>query len=172
MVKQNKLHIALTFIMIVILCGCFYESIMPLAPINADLFDEDLLGVWLQTDPIGSDQPLRITIFQFRGPEYYLEVLSDTATSKGIQTVDRYNGYLTMVEKSMFMNVQELKPGARPYWLFRIKKIGNDTLVVAGLLENIAPQFESSKKLYEFVKANLSVDTAFTAVGTFERISE
>jgi hypothetical protein len=76
---------------------------VPLAPVKTDLFDEDLLGAWLQTDPIGSDPPLRITIFQFRGPEYYMEVLSDTAASKGLQKVDRYNGYLTMVEKSMFI---------------------------------------------------------------------
>jgi hypothetical protein len=164
--------IASVLIILAVLCGCFYESAVPLAPVKTGLFDEDLLGAWLQTDPVGTDLPLRITIFQFRGPEYYLEVLSDTATSKGLQKVDRYNGYLTMIEKSMFMNVQEMKRGARPYWLFRIKKIGNDTLVVAGLLENIAPQFESSKELYEFVQKNLSVDTAFTAVGTFARMDE
>jgi hypothetical protein len=168
--RPFSLYIGL--ILTLCLCGCFYESTVPLAPVNNKLFDEGLLGAWLQTDPIGSDQPLRIKVFQFRGPEYYIEVLSDTAASKSLQKVDRYNGYLTMVDKNMFMNVQELKPGTRPYWFFRIKKICNDTIIVTGLIEDIAPQFESSKKLYEFVKVNLSVDTVFTSVGTFARIGK
>lgn len=168
--EGNRLRRALPLIAIAVLGGCFYESAVPLAPVNPEVFDQDLLGTWLQTDANTGESPLRLAVFQFTGPEYYVEVLADTAPGKWPEASDRYRGYLTSVEKTMFMNVQELKPGDRPYMFFRIKRTGADTLAIAGIAEDIAPQFASSEKLLAFVEQNLETDSVFATLGTFKRL--
>lgn len=86
----------------VVSSACLTGFRHPLGPADDGFVEEQLRGTW-SCASADDPAPVRLTIVDFDGKQYYLE-----STEKGKSHPDRYRGHSTRVEGVPFLSVREI----------------------------------------------------------------
>lgn len=123
-----------------VLCGCPYESKVPLGPVEESVMDKELPGIWeCRSDK--DDPPWSLSIFRFDSRQYYMFISSPH------EKPAHFRAYGTLIEGKPFLNVQELEtrektPGER-FWLLSYERDRNNQLAMKivrdELLKDVPP---------------------------------
>lgn len=130
-----------------LLTGGCNTSAVPIADVAAAPFDSTLVGIWAGN--IESAVPDTLIIYEFRRPEYYIEVVPQNDKEERMRT----RGYISAIDATRFMNVKELSPKPAGYTFYSFD-VRNDTLVVR-MLSDASTKFTSSAELRGYLAANL-----------------
>jgi len=132
-----------------LLCGCPYESTVPLSKVSEAKIDPALLGGWRNTDQA---EPFTMIIQQFNEHELLIMGIEDGEVQQ-----EAARAFVTVIKDEQFLNVQELKESYdERYWHLAKYTISGDTLTVWTVDDKLFTKpLTSSKALYRFVKKNL-----------------
>ncbi len=150
--KQIKIFSLLTSILLIFLCGCPYESIVPLSDISKTIVDSDLIGKWRFAEN-GETGSGTLTVYQYNEKELLFLIQED-----GKNYVDPMKGFVTRIGNSKFLNLHDLKkPIKKRRWVFTNYKIKKGKLHIRIVDDKIFKRkIDSSKKLFNFFKSNLN----------------
>lgn len=168
------LKVCLAAVLVFFSSGCFdfniYESGVPLAPVKKAVFDPQLVGEWesMETEDRNAE-PYHLRFIRFNQKEYVI------ASGQG-NGCDLSRAYIVRIKGMHFINLQELASDGEKHFAFCTYSLSPDgvlilTFVGNELFEASEDGFSSSKKLYQFIKKNLTHDKLFNteAVMKFRR---
>jgi len=149
--KKSRLSIGIFSILFILplLCGCPYESKVPLSKVSKAKIDQALLGEWNNTDQA---EPFTMIIQQFNDHELLIMGAED-----GVIDRDVMRAFVTVIQDERFLNVQDIKesPDKRGWYLGKYT-ISADTLTAWTVDDKLFTKpVTSSRALYSFVKKNL-----------------
>ena len=166
--KRSSLILCLLFI-IPFLCGCPYESKVPLSASKDAEIEGDLLGDWTFVDKEGNREAKEgvITFIRFNDHEYLIVMKKDDEIGRMRAFVTEINGY-------KFLNCQEIKEygresGRYSYIEYRIES-NNEVLLRIVEGELFEEKFQSSEELFDFVKSNIDNNKLYDDLGMLQRI--
>jgi hypothetical protein len=157
-------RLGLLIVLPFLLAGCdIYDSGVPLDEPTALSFDDSLLGTWVVVDDdMGGDEAPVLEIRRFNEREYLLEwseraVDPAGAPAEPVSAQDRARGYVTVIDDSRILNVQDLDEGT---FTFARYAIAGSTLrfrmIASGPDERgLKEQFSTSAELRAAVRARL-----------------
>lgn len=169
------LKVCLAAVLVFFSSGCFdfniYESEVPLAPVKKAVFDPQLVGEWESMETEDREAgPYHLRFVRFNQKEYVIASGQDNGC-------DLSRAYIVGIKGVPFINLQELAADGEPHFAFCTYSLSPDgvlTLTFVGneLFESFDESFTRSKKLYQFIKKNLTHDKLFNteAVMKFRRI--
>ncbi len=138
-----------------LLSGCPYESRIPISLPAKAMIDKELIGKWKYVNKEGHTEGM-VTISMFNDHELLI-VLKDEDKNNS----EMLRAFVTSIGKEKFLNIQEMKGTYEDRtWMFVNYSIANCTLsyriVDDELIKKNQKNLSSSKKLYRFIKGNLS----------------
>jgi hypothetical protein len=143
-------------LLLLFLCGCPYESKVPLSVSSQAKIDKELIGDWkFEPTPMNDEkESAGITIYSFNDHEFFVcfwEIL------EGKDEILLLKVFVTTIDDTKFLNVQELDyPPKERGWLFYSYSVSGDILTLRGVEDTLFKQdFTTSKTLRKFFKDNL-----------------
>jgi hypothetical protein len=132
-----------------ILCGCPYESPVPLSKVSKATIDQALLGEWKNTE---EGEPYTMVIRQFNDHEFLIMGMEDGEVQQ-----EAMRAFVTVIKDEQFLNVQEIRaPGKKRSWLLVRYTITGDALRAWSVDDELFTKpVTSSRALYRFVKKHL-----------------
>lgn len=130
--------------MCLFLCGCPYESKVPLGPVEDSVMDRELLGLW-ECRSEKDDPSWSLSIFRFDSRQYYIYIAAPG------EKPAHFRAFGTRIQGKPFLNVQELdirgKVPEDRYWILSYDLGKNNYLAMKiirdELLKNIPPSSEA-----------------------------
>jgi len=144
------------------LCGCPYQSDVPLAPSEKARIDTTLIGEWLFFSE-GEEQEAhnadtRMSITAFNEHEYVIAGQEDGE-------IELSRAFVMEVAGHRFLNVQEIKDyGAErgKYSLVEYQADGSDTVTLRVVEDTLFNDpVNSSRKLHKFIRKNINKEELF-----------
>ncbi len=165
------LKVFLTAVMVFYMSGCFdfniYDSGVPLAPVKQAVFDPQLLGEWESMVTEGRpEESQHLRFIRFNQKEYAI-----TSGQKNDCSIVR--AYIVRIKGVPFLNLQELETGGEQnfvYCRYALSPEGELTLTFVGdeLFADLKDKLTRPKKLYKFIKKNLSNEKLFNTESTMK----
>jgi hypothetical protein len=153
------LKLFLTAVMVFYMSGCFdfniYESGVPMAPVKHAVFDPQLVGEWESMDTEeGNTEYQHLRFIRFNQKEYAVA----SPQKDGCSIV---RAYIVRIKGVPFLNLQELETDGEQnfvYCKYTLSPDGELTLTFVGdeLFADLKDKLTRPKKLYKFIKKNLS----------------
>lgn len=134
-----------------LVCGCPYESDVPLSRIEDARIDKELLGKWLYRNAEQNDSGM-IMISMFNEHELVIVIRED-----GKEDDDFYRAFSSVVDGEGFLNVQEISTSSKKRkWTFVNYAVAGDSLSVRIVEDRLFKgKIHSSEALHAFVKNHL-----------------
>ena len=160
-------------LLLLFLCGCPYESKIPLSISSQAKIDKELIGDWKIESTNGEKISGGITFYPFNDHEFVVGVWE---ILKGKDYIDLFKVFVTTIDDTKFLNVQELNrsPTERG-WLFFKYSISGGNLTLRGVYDTLFKQkITTSKTLRKFFKDNLGNKELYNKDGkvVLKRINE
>jgi hypothetical protein len=132
-----------------LLCGCPYESKVPLSKVSKATIDQVLLGEWKNTDQA---EPFTLIIQQFNDHELLIMGMENGKVQRDVM-----RAFVTVIKDERFLNVQDIKePPDKRVWYLAKYTISGDTLTAWTVDDKLFTKpVTSSRALYSFVKKHL-----------------
>ena len=124
------------------LAGCLPVSVNPLSSPENAISDSRLPGVWYGRS---GEDTVFLHFVAGEGPQMQIVEVDHEKTGKAHTTL--YNMYVTAIEDSRYMNVQEGKGEDRPYYLARYRISGSGTLTIWLMSEKSAAKAIRADKI-------------------------
>ena len=132
-----------------LLCGCPYESSVPLSKVSKATIDPALIGEWKYTE---AGESFTMIIQQFNEHELLIMGIEDGEVQQ-----EAGRAFVTVIKDERFLNVQELEESYdERIWYLAKYTISGDTLTAWTVDDKLFTQpVTSSRALYRFVKKHL-----------------
>ncbi len=142
-------------IIIFLLSGCPYESIVPLSDPASAQIDRNLIGRWTKAE---KDDKGTLIIDQF--DEHGLSVV---VAEDGNKKIDRMRAFTTVIDGEKFLNVQEIKDDYdKRKWMFVSYTVSGDVMTFRTVEDDIIKKkMKSPEELFAFIKKNLKTRGLF-----------
>jgi hypothetical protein len=135
----------------VLLCGCPYESDIPLGACGESILDKALMGKWEFQDSAG-ERPATVQFLGFNEREILVLVQEE-----GRERVDLYRACLSRVGGQAFLSVQDLTQGSPGKWNFVHYSVAENRLVVRIVDDGLFQKpLGTSEELHQFIRENLA----------------
>jgi hypothetical protein len=149
--RADKSLAWLLFVFPVLLCGCPYESDVPLSGCGEAGLDSALIGKW---EYLGSPGDRESTIEFVRFNERELLVL---VREEGNARIDMYRACVSPVGDERFLNVQDLTVADQRKWSFVQYSVVENRLTVRIVDEKLFQKpMGSPEELHRFIRENLA----------------
>ena len=138
------------FIIIILLfCGCPYDSSVPLSDAAKATIDKDLIGKWIKEK---KNEKGTLIIDRFNEHELVLLVVED-----GRKKNDSMRAFTTVIEGEKFLNVQEIKDDYdKRKWLFVNYTVSGGEMSFKTVEDEIFKnKVKDSDELFALIKKNL-----------------
>ena len=157
-----SVSLTLTLALMLSLCGCYVSKVPMASSANSDL-DPNLIGKWEKIVTEKDPTPVEMLVLQFNDNEYYAEY-------RDANELLRFRAYIVRVGEVPFINVQNIEGDERSFIFVRYS-VGEDGVLTLRELSNdfVKSEFETSEKLYDFIKNNLKEDQLYDETGRFKR---
>ncbi len=157
--RKRGIGLLLLVLILALLCGCPYDSDVPLSKSSKATIDTELIGEWefAQKEEEASGT---IHICQFNDHELVIYILVKHESKKGEIECKIHRAFVTVIKDEKFLNVQEVETlhQKRSWWIVNYV-ISGDTFTYRTiddkLFEKLKKPITSSRALYRFVKQNL-----------------
>jgi len=104
----------LSFLSLLLICGCPLNSKVPLSNPDPDEFDESLLGLWEYVQKEKDDEAMLVTVSQFNKSEYLIVARQiKKAYDKNEPEELHIRMFLTSIGEARFWNFQDLEKDLR-----------------------------------------------------------
>ena len=134
------------------LMGCPYESEVPIDQPSVK-YPNGLLGKW---EPKSSSDDLMVIS---RKDDFLMKIVKTKKEAKADDTPEEYEGYLSDVGGTRFLNLYEKKEesfGSKKYYLYKIELSSSGARVtLSPLTENIDEKFDKPADLKAFIQKNM-----------------
>jgi hypothetical protein len=153
--KIKSIGILAILFILPFLCGCPYESKVPLSKVSKATIDPALIGDWEHAD---EEEAFTMIIQQFNDHELLI-----MGAEEGVIARDVMRAFVTVIEDERFLNVQDtdVPPDKRVWYLVKYT-ISGDTLTAWTVDDKLFTKpVTSSRALYRFVKKHLHDKTLF-----------
>lgn len=158
----------IVLIIIFLLYGCPYDSIVPLCDPAKGKVDQDLTGKWIKEE---KNERGALIIDQFNGQELILLVVED-----GGKKVERMRAFTTVIDGEKFLNVQAIKDNYdKRTWMFVNYTVSGDVMSFNIVEDSIfKSKLKNSDELFAFIKKNLKNKDMYDEDGleTLKRVKE
>jgi hypothetical protein len=154
---KKMLFLTGLFAGLMMLWGCPYKSVVPLAP-PVELIRAEYIGSWVPENEIHSEHPAYYTISKFDSVRFAIEHFRYNEDDKEY-TIKNYIGHTTSLDGLVFLNMQE--SGTKEYLLHRIDLVPSG-LKLFEVTDNIDEKFESSDEMEAFFRQNMKLSFFYT----------
>ena len=153
---ERKGLIALLFcvLLLPLLCGCPYETEVPLSTPSRAKIDKELIGCW-KSEPMNEEEKPGIVVFCPFNDHEFIAVTRETKEEE--DDIDLMKAFVTILDDTKFLNVQELdlEPEEKK-WLLVEYSVSGDYLTLRVVDDKLFKQtFTTSRALRKFLKDNL-----------------
>ncbi|MBN1255523.1 MAG: hypothetical protein JXA50_09650 [Deltaproteobacteria bacterium] len=154
--KMRTLGFLSVLFILPFLCGCPYESKVPLSGVSKATIDPALIGDWEHTD---EEEPFTMIIQQFNEHEFLIMGIEEGEVQRDVM-----RGFVTVIEDERFLNVQDTDvPPDKRVWYLAKYTISGDTLTAWTVDDELFTKpVTSSRALYSFVKKHLNDKALFS----------
>lgn len=153
--------------LVFLLTGCPLESKYSLSENHSARMDQRLLGKWVDASSDNSAKGV-LSIYRFNENEYYIEAM-DLDTNK----IDRYGGFLTLIDNVPILNVHEVYDNVTPidYMYIKIALSADDKLTFFIIQDSLlAGRYVSSRNdLLYYIRTNINNSKLYDNVITLRR---
>ena len=134
--------------------GCPYQSVVPI-DVPSIKINPNLLGRWV-------DSENKDDIYNVSQKDEVTYKIVKTQTDS--QEAENYLAYASIVNKTTFLNLWEIKEdeNAPTFALYKIVVNDNNSIMLAEVTENIDEIFTSSAELKKFISNNMKKSYFFT----------
>jgi hypothetical protein len=149
--KNHPVVLFLTIITLsIVLMGCPYSSSVPLsaAPTKGSEF---LMGTWEQA----TDGEVTVAIKSVGNQQ--LEITKTTKNTDSDPTIETYNGYVTEINGTIFLNVKEQSSfdESSTWYFYKIEREGDFKMTAFEVTSNIRETFDNSEEMKKFFTSNM-----------------
>jgi hypothetical protein len=167
--KKNRLILGVfCLLLILLLCGCPYESEIPLGKISKAEIDTGLIGKWQHTE---EGESFTMIIQQFNDYELLIMGIEDGEVQQDVM-----RAFVTVIKNEQFLNLQEIEESYDERgWYFVKYSISGATLMAWSVDDALFTKpLTSSRALYRFVKQNLQNKALYCSDSpmVFQRMGE
>lgn len=140
-----------------LLTACPYTSTVPI-DVPSVKVDKKLLGKWVKTSDLSSDNP---SFYQIEKHDKMIYKVTNNSYNSSDSTYGQeiYISHITIIDGITFMNMQ--KDGSGDYYLHKIE-LSDKMLTFIELTENIDERFNTSEELREFVSKYMKLSFFYT----------
>lgn len=156
---KKTISIFITVLVMVIFCGCPYESLVPIdnptVPIN-----QKLIGKW---NPGGQGEVYHIK----KQDEFHYAIESEKENKK-----ESYTAFLSDVNGTLFLNLSENKAENNPkkYLFYKIELVDDNSLKIYPVSENVREKFKTKEEMKKFIADNMKNSYLFEKEGTLTKM--
>ena len=129
---------------VVFATGC-YQSPVPIST-QAAPYDPALVGTWQSAE----DADDRMSVLQFDNGYYYVEMPWHLGSADTTRL--RARAYLSEIDGTTFVNVQDIQGADRSYTFFKLTRLSGNTISLEPLKD--MPKFVSSAELSAYLRAH------------------
>lgn len=141
----------------IVFTACPYQSDVPVSEEGLKV-PKELLGKWMKTGDINSDNPTFYLITKDKDNSFKIEKNEySSSDEKYNQTL--YSGHLSDVNGTQFMNV--LEDGSTSYYIYKIEWKGADEFVMHEMTDNVTTKFTTSSELKGFIGQHMHLEFFF-----------
>ena len=166
--KMRNMGILFLLLILVLLCGCPYESAVPLGKVGAAKIDQSLIGEWRHT---AEGELFTMVIQQFNDHELLIMGIED-----GEVQPEAMRAFVTVVKDEQFLNVQEIKEAYDERGWYLVKYSLSGATLTAWTVDDalFSKPCTSSRALLRFVKQNLQNKALYCSDSpmVFQRVGE
>lgn len=167
--------IPVLFIIAIATTGCPYQSVQPVDVPNVKV-DIALLGRWEDatgSTSFGSEKAVYVVtkkseyIYGIETTSYDL----NPETNEYDKSVTVYEGHVSLINDSKFLNVKQVSPmqdGEVLYYIYKMEVAGNNC-ILSEVSSCIDKKFSTSSELKGFLLKNLDNELLFSGSATFFR---
>lgn len=156
---KHVLTILILFLLIFLICGCPYNSSVPISAVENAQINDSLFGDWFTTNNENdSSEVLKVYLLN---KHEYLFLLCDK------KEINVFRAYPTRIEDYHFLNISEinLESSLQPAYIFAEYKLIGDELRIRLIEDELfKTKMENSNDLYHFIKSNLKNQQLFGEV--------
>lgn len=151
--RMSRVKWVIAAAMLLLLCGCPYESRVPLSRCQDAQIDERLIGMW-RSETADPKESGTIIVAPFNEHEFLIVVHEEDKEGD-----DFYRAFVTDVGGEKFLNVQEIKASTKQQaWNFVNYHVAGDRLrvrIVEDKLFKATKAKQTTDSLYGFIGANI-----------------
>ncbi len=162
MAKRKFLIAPLSHVLLLLLlCGCPYESEVPLSAVSEAKIDKELIGKWQLGPENEWEKSGTLTFFPFNEREFVV-VIGETKNDQvdgNLQVEDNLmKAFVTAVGTARFLNAKEIGPATmKENWYLARYYVSSDVLTLQVVEDELFKQkFTTSNALRTFLKNNLN----------------
>jgi hypothetical protein len=152
-----------TVLTIAVLASACYQSPVPIST-QAVPYDPALVGTW-QSEETASD---RMSVLQFDNGYYYVEMPWSLGSADTTRL--RARAYLSDVDGTTFVNVQDIQGADRSYSFYRLTRLPDSSIALVPLKD--MPKFTTSEALQAHLRAHVRDDMIYDNEARFRKVSE
>ena len=145
-----------------VVASACYKSPVPIST-EAVAYDAELVGTW-QIDDSDSDQ---LSVLQFDNGYYYIEMPWNLGRADTTRL--RARAYLTNVDGSTFVNVQDIQGEERAYTFYKLIKHSNRSVTLIPLKD--MPRFATPNELATYLRSHLTDSAIYDNEARFRKVS-
>ena len=150
--KMSEMKKLLPFILLVGTClligGCPYETDVPI-DIPSVKIDSNLFGTWVDKE----NENETYTVTRHDDFSYHIVV-----TQVDDNDTESYLAYVSMVNKTMFLNISKIEPidTSPGFILYKMETKNDQEVILTEVTENIDEIFSSSQELKKYISKNMT----------------
>lgn len=151
-----------SLLVLCVISSACYESPVPIST-QAVPYDHALVGTWQSAE----DTDDRMSVLQFDNGYYYVEMPWELGAADTTRL--RARAYLSNVDGTEFVNVQDIQGEDRAYTFFRLTRHPDNSISLVPLKD--LPKFTTSDQLEAYLRSHLRDRAIYDNEARFTKVS-